>query len=147
MEQIKIYSDGGARGNPGPAGIGIVVISQKDKETKRLIEISKYIGETTNNQAEYQAVIGALSWVLENLKDVEIKCFLDSELIVEQLNQRYKIKNEGLKPLFWQVRDLILKLGGRVQFIYIPRDKNHEADRLVNLAIDKEILRQRDKEK
>jgi ribonuclease HI len=136
MQSIKItiFSDGGARGNPGPAGIG-AVIKLQDKTYK----IANFIGEATNNQAEYQAVIVALSWIKENVKDesLEIECFLDSELIVEQLNQRYKLKNEGLKPLFWQVRDLIMQLGGKVTFKYIPREQNKTADYLVNKAIDK----------
>lgn len=136
--KISIFCDGGARGNPGPAGVG-VVLRFLDKETKSPIEISKYLGTATNNQAEYRAVIEALTWVKANIEesDLEIECLLDSELIVEQLNQRYKIKNEGLKPLFWEVRDLVLRLGGKVQFKYISRDKNREADKLVNLAIDK----------
>jgi len=145
--QVTIYSDGGARGNPGPAGIGAIIKYEKKEE-----KISKYIGEATNNQAEYRAVIEALKWVknhyppnqfkptsdvgLKGSEDLEIECFLDSELIVEQLNQRYKLKNEGLKPLFWQVRDLIIALGGKVTFKYIPRQQNKEADRLVNKAID-----------
>ncbi len=140
MEQIIIYSDGGARGNPGPAGVGVAIeIRNPKSEIRKSKKISKYIGEATNNQAEYKAVIEALSWVTENYreKEIEIKCFLDSELIVEQLNQRYKIKNEGLKPLFWQVRELVLKLGGKISFEYIPREKNKEADRLANLAMDR----------
>ena len=135
--KIIIYSDGGSRGNPGPAGIGILI---KYKSTKYEEEkISKYIGETTNNQAEYRAVIDGLQWVKENIKEpeIEIAFYLDSELVVEQLNQRYKLKNEGLKPLFWQVRDLIMQLGGRVTFSYIPREQNKIADKLVNAAIDK----------
>lgn len=134
--KITIFSDGGARGNPGPAGIGCVI------QTQDLFKISKYIGEATNNQAEYQAVIEALKWVKDNRdkqEDLEIEFFLDSELVVEQLNQRYKLKNEGLKPLFWQVRELILQLGGKVTFKYISREKNKEADKLVNLAIDKRV--------
>jgi len=131
--KIIIYSDGGARGNPGPAGIGCVI------QTDNVKEISRYIGEATNNQAEYQAVIEALKWVQENIQesDKEIEFYLDSELVVEQLNQRYKLKNEGLKPLFWQIRELVMRLGGRVTFAYIPREQNKEADRLVNQAIDK----------
>ncbi len=66
----------------------------------------------------------------------QVEFLLDSQLVVEQLNQRYKLKNEGLKPLFWEIRDLILKLGGRVSFKYIPREQNKEADRLVNQALD-----------
>lgn len=131
--KINIFTDGGARGNPGPAGIGAVI-----KIGGKTQEISKYIGTATNNQAEYQAVIIGLSWVKENTKEdnLEIECFLDSELIVHQLSQKYKLKNEGLKPLFWQVRDLIMHLGGKVTFKYIPREQNKEADRLVNKAID-----------
>ncbi|MCL5407167.1 MAG: ribonuclease HI family protein [Patescibacteria group bacterium] len=142
--KIIIFSDGGARGNPGPAGIGCVIQNANLKS-----QISKYIGTTTNNQAEYTAVIEALKWVIANHTvtatsqvAVEVEFFLDSELVVEQLNGRYKVKNEGLKPLFWQIRDLIMQLGGKVTFKHIPREQNKEADKLVNLAIDKksEIL-------
>lgn len=132
---LTIFTDGGARGNPGPGGLGVVV----NKDGKNIQKIAKFIGTATNNQAEYQAVIEALKWVKENIgdkSDFEIEFFLDSELIVEQLNQRYKIKNEGLKPLFWEVRDLVMALGGRVSFKYISREKNQEADRLVNVALD-----------
>lgn len=147
--KITIYSDGGARGNPGPAGIGVVIKidnqdNRENQEIKREKKISKYIGTATNNQAEYRAVIEALNWIKENQEkldnrdnqDLEIECFLDSKLVVEQLNQNYKLKNEGLKPLFWQARDLVLKLGGKVSFQYIPREQNQEADRLVNQALD-----------
>jgi len=147
-EKITIYTDGGARGNPGPAGIGAIIqISNLKSQNEE--KISKYIGTATNNQAEYRAVIEALKWIKENLiqpkttsavvsNRLGIECFLDSELIVEQLNQRYKIKNEGLKPLFWEIRDLVMALGGKVTFKYIPREQNQEADKLVNLALDKE---------
>jgi len=146
-KQIKIFSDGGARGNPGPAGVGVVIQMLPVTSNQLPVTLSKYIGEATNNQAEYSAVIEALTWVKENIhhdctskvqEGMEIEYFLDSELIVEQLNQRYKLKNEGLKPLFWQVRDLVIALGGKVSFKYIPRDQNKEADRLVNQAIDNE---------
>ena len=136
MEVIKIYSDGGARGNPGKAGAGVVIYNQNHQIIKK---IAHYLGEMTNNQAEYQAVIIGLDFVLKMSKNVSIECFLDSELIVEQLNQRYKIKNEGLKQLFWKVREQVMKLGGRVSFSYIPREKNREADKLVNLAIDEAL--------
>ena len=146
--KIPLYSDGGARGNPGPAGIGCVIQnakckSQNDNEKCKIIEISKYIGTATNNQAEYQAVIEALKWLTANSQLLtakgEIEFFLDSQLVVEQLNQRYKLKNEGLKPLFWQIRDLVMELGGKVTFKYIPRQENIAADKLVNMAIDKAI--------
>ncbi len=143
MAVIKIYTDGGARRNPGPAGAGVVILDQKNQLIKK---IHKFLGELTNNQAEYHAVIIALDEILkmsQNSNTAEygnnfsIECFLDSELIVEQLNQRYKIKNEGLKLLFWQVREQVIKLGGKVTFSYIPREQNRQADKLVNQAIDK----------
>lgn len=140
MSKYFVYCDGGARGNPGPAGIGVVIFSEKNKPLKR---ISKYIGETTNNQAEYRAVIAALNEIprldRNPLVKPEIQVFLDSQLIVEQMNGRYKIKNENLKPLYWQIRDLIMQLGGGVVFEYIPREKNKEADKLVNEAIDQAV--------
>lgn len=136
MEKISVFCDGGARGNPGPAGVGCVIkINQGN-----VYELAKYIGKATNNQAEYQAVIVALNWFKSNASKLannwQAEFFLDSKLVVEQLNQRYKIKNEGLKPLFWQVREQILSLGKKVTFKHIPREKNKEADRLVNKAID-----------
>jgi len=148
--KIIIYSDGGARGNPGPAGIGVVIKTQNSNvKTQNLVELSKYIGITTNNQAEYQAVIEALKWLSNLSKPIpgmgengqedntlEVEFRLDSQLVVEQLNQRYKLKNEGLKPLFWQIRDLMMQLGGKVTFKFIPREQNKEADKLVNQVID-----------
>jgi ribonuclease HI len=133
MQTLNIFSDGGSRGNPGPAAIGAVIIN----ETQTLKEISECIGVATNNQAEYSAIVAALTWVKENIKDVVgIQCFLDSQLVVEQLKGNYKMKNEGLKPLFWSVRGLIMDLGGKVSFTHVLREKNKEADRLVNLALD-----------
>jgi ribonuclease HI len=133
MSTLEIYSDGGSRGNPGPAAIGVVILENKEAKA----ELSEYIGEATNNTAEYTAVIRALKWVKSNIQDdVEVAFYLDSLLVVEQLNQRYKLKNEGLKPLFWQIRGLIMDLGGKITFKHIPREKNKEADRLVNEALD-----------
>lgn len=137
MVNIIINSDGGSRGNPGPAGVGVVIEIQSPNKEIRIEKISEFIGEGTNNFAEYMAVIRALEWVSENIEDqADIKCLLDSQLVVEQLNQRYKLKNEGLKPLFWQVRELVMSLGGQVSFEHIPREANKEADALVNKALD-----------
>ena len=91
-EKLIIYCDGGARGNPGPAGIGIVVYDDKGE---KLLSSGKYIGETTNNQAEYQAVIFALEQI-KKFKARDLTFFLDSELLVNQLNRRYKIKDQDL---------------------------------------------------
>lgn len=140
MTNILIHSDGGARGNPGPAGVGVKIEIRDGKlEISETKEISEYIGEATNNQAEYTAVVKALEWVESNIddKDLEIEFFLDSQLVVEQLNGNYKMKNEGLKPLFEQIRGLIITLGAKVSFSYIPRAENKEADALVNKALDK----------
>lgn len=142
---MVIHTDGGARGNPGPAGIGVLIeldnqTNSKTDNSDNRVEISKYIGEKTNNQAEYEAVIEALKWIHENIKDdIDAEFLLDSELVVHQLNGKYKVKNEGLKPLFWEARDLVLKLGGRVSFSHISREKNQVADKLVNNAIDKAV--------
>jgi ribonuclease HI len=143
MVKFVVNSDGGARGNPGPAGIGAVIKQKTEKGgLKTIKEISEFIGDATNNQAEYQGILAALKFLRlktenEKLKIEEIDCYLDSQLVVEQMNGRYKIKNEGLKPLFWEIRTLVMDLGGRVMFEYVPREKNKEADKLVNEAIDK----------
>ena len=146
MPNFLIYSDGGSRGNPGPAAYGFTI---KSENPKFEVRNSKFIGVATNNQAEYQGVLAALKFLkseinlkLQLSKDsiIEVKCFLDSQLIVEQMLGRYKIKNEGLKPLYWEIRELIMELGGNVKFEHIPREKNKEADKLVNEAIDKSLL-------
>lgn len=137
-EMLFVYTDGGAMNNPGPAGIGVVICDSKKRVLKK---ISRYIGETTNNQAEYQAVIEALRWIDFNLKPkphTPITFFLDSELIVNQLNHKYKIKNQNLQPLFLKVHNLAVALGN-VKFEYIPREQNKEADRLVKKAIKQRV--------
>ena len=130
MKKIEIYTDGGARGNPGPAGVGVVVW----QGNKLIGTYKKYIGQATNNQAEYQAILFGLQKA-KGLGAQEVECFLDSELVVNQLNMRFKIKNEDLGPAFikiWNLRQSFKK----VNFTYIPREKNKEADKLVNQAID-----------
>ena len=131
-DKLIIYTDGGARGNPGPAGIGAVLYN----ENKKIIaEVSEYIGETTNNQAEYQAVIAAFAKAKE-LKAKELDFYLDSELVVKQLNREYKVKNEELAPLFLKIYNESLSFK-KVNFTHIRREYNKEADRLVNLAINR----------
>ncbi|MCK4744725.1 ribonuclease HI family protein [Candidatus Parcubacteria bacterium] len=136
MRKITIYTDGGARGNPGPAGIGAVI--QGDGLNK---SYGEYIGEATNNEAEYQALIFALKKTKSLLgklsaKQAELECFLDSELIVKQLNHQYKIENERMQVFFLQVWNLMLDFS-KVVFKHIPREQNKEADAMVNQAIDK----------
>ena len=130
-QKIKIYTDGGARGNPGPAGVGVVVYDVNDNiiDTK-----SEYIGEATNNQAEYRAVVVAFK-LIDNYEVNEIDFFLDSELVVKQLNREYKVKNKGLAPLFVKVYNNILKYK-KVTFTHIRREFNKEADKLANIAMD-----------
>jgi ribonuclease HI len=131
MKTAKLFSDGGARGNPGPAAIGAVLMS----EAKILGEISKYIGETTNNQAEYQALLAGLSLALEHGID-HLNCYLDSELVVKQMRQEYKVKDKELQKIFVKVWNESLKFK-QITYQHIPREQNKEADRLVNLALDK----------
>jgi len=103
-KKLKLFTDGGARGNPGPAGIGAVVLDEDDKV---IAEVSEYIGEGTNNQAEYKALIAGLKKVKE-FNVLELEVFLDSELVVKQLNREYKVKDANLAPLFLQVYNLSL---------------------------------------
>ena len=132
-EKLQVYTDGGARGNPGPAGIG-VVIKDNDKIVK---ECSEYIGETTNNQAEYQAIVKGLQEA-KKLGVKELDCFLDSELVVNQLNRKFKIKDQKIGKWFIKIHNLLLGFK-KVNFHHIYREENKAADRLVNEAIDRKI--------
>lgn len=136
-KKIFVFADGGARGNPGPAAIGVVV---KDEEGKVLTQFGKSIGEATNNVAEYTAVIEGLRWIKEKLLitnyQLLITFFLDSKLIVNQLNGYYKIKNGNLRNLIIEVRKLEEEVGGNISYRLIPRGKNRPADFLVNQALD-----------
>lgn len=138
MEKIIIYTDGGARGNPGPAAIGVVICDEKGKMLK---EYSEFLGERqTNNEAEYQAVIFALKKVKalygkDKAKFVDIEIRADSELLVKQLNGQYKISEPRIQTLFIGVWNLQVELG-KLKFVSIPREQNKEADRLVNEVLD-----------
>ncbi len=132
-KKIKMFTDGGARGNPGPAAIGIVIKDDKDKIIK---EYAECIGEATNNQAEYRALIKGLELVSE-FKPSELDCFLDSELLVKQMKQEYRVKDMKLQPLFVKVWNLALNLG-KVKYHHIPRILNKEADKLLNLELDRQ---------
>lgn len=134
MKKLIIYTDGGARNNPGPAGIGAVIM---DGNREVVAQISEYIGEATNNQAEYKAVIAAM-YKAKELKASELEFYLDSELIVKQLNREYRVKDKDLAPLFLQVHNLSMSFK-KIVFKHIKRELNEEADRLVNLAIDRAI--------
>ncbi len=129
---MKVFVDGASRGNPGPAGIGIVLT---DGEGNLLAEDSRFIGDRTNNQAEYEALIFGLSRV----KEIEPRCvkvFSDSELMVKQMRGEYRVKNDALKPLFKEAADLLDSLP-EVEIIQIPRKENKRADQLANFSIDR----------
>lgn len=137
MKKIIIYTDGGSRGNPGPAGAGVIFSNEKDQVIKKY---SEYLGDDlTNNEAEYKAVIFALkkfkllfSKKLAKKSEVEVRS--DSELLVKQLKGEYKILNEKIQPLFLEVWNLKFDFG-KVKFKLLKREKNKEADKLVNEAL------------
>ncbi len=130
--KVIINADGASRGNPGPAAIGATI---KDESGKILANISRNIGTTTNNQAEYQAIIIALEKAISSgAKQVTVKS--DSVLVVEQINGRYKIKNTALRPLYQRVVQLTGSLES-FAISYIPREQNAEADALANKALDR----------
>ncbi len=133
-----IHTDGGSRGNPGPAALGVVI--EGDAVGKK--EYGEYIGEATNNVAEYSAVIFALKKLKslvggEKAKDSIVQVHADSELLVKHLNGEYKIKEENIRNLFLDVWNLKLDFG-EVIFRHIPREENHGADKMVNQALDLE---------
>lgn len=132
----KIHTDGGARGNPGPAAIGLII---EDTHHHLVYQLGQTIGIATNNEAEYQALITALGWINTNLllaPDTQLHFFLDSQLVVNQLNRLYKVKEPRLQLLHHQVVHLINSLPAQVSFSHIRRQLNLSADRLVNQALD-----------
>ncbi|MBN1353803.1 MAG: ribonuclease HI family protein [Candidatus Omnitrophica bacterium] len=131
MKNLSIYVDGGSRGNPGPSGIGVVILDSKGKKVK---EFKKYIGISTNNVAEYNAVIYGLQEALIE-KAESVTLYMDSELVVQQLNGDYRVKSNELKPLFEQALHLMSGFK-KIEITHIPREKNSEADKLVNKAIN-----------
>jgi len=137
MSKFIIYSDGGARGNPGPAATGFLIY----QNNKLIAQKSTFIGSATNNTAEYQAVIHALTYYKKhhfNNTPISIDFYLDSNLIVNQLSGKYKIKKSHLIQLASSVHQLLHLLKATFRFHYIPRAKNHKADALVNQALDQQ---------
>jgi len=142
LENIFVYTDGGARGNPGPAAIGVFVTDSNGEE---IVKFGKRIGVTTNNVAEYLAVIEALKWIRDYFKRErggampaarQIKLMLDSKLIVNQLNGLFRIKKNHLRELIIKIRNLEQEVGGSVSYHFIPREKNKIADRIVNTCFN-----------
>lgn len=137
LNKYVVFTDGGARGNPGPAAIGVVI---KNEDGRIIKSYGESIGRGTNNEAEYGAVILALQKLKALLgkkktKLVFVDVNMDSELVVKQLNGEYKIEEERLLPLFIKVWNLKVDFG-KVIFRHVPREQNKEADRLVNEALD-----------
>ena len=145
MKKFIIFTDGGSRGNPGKAGIGVVICNEKLQEIKKYGE---YLGDNlTNNDAEYSDIIFALKKfksvfgkALTEVSDVEVRA--DSELVVKQLNGQYRLTDPKIQQFFIEIWNLKFDFKS-VKFKHIPREKNKEADRLVNEALDKEAGNQK----
>lgn len=144
-KKIIVYIDGGSRGNPGPAGIGLVISNEEGNVLKKY---SEYLGDRlTNNAAEYQALIFALKKIKalfgkKKIQDIEIEIRSDSELLVKQMTGLYKIVAPEIQPLFIKAWNLKIDLG-KVNFKLVPREENKEADRLVNNALDSQARSQK----
>ena len=128
---ITAYFDGGSRGNPGPAGYGAYIV---DGDGTVVAELSGALGVATNNVAEYHGLIAALQWAADHdITAVKVKG--DSLLLIEQMRGNYKVKNEGLRPLYHRARMLVMQIGD-VSFEHVPREQNKDADRLSNVGMD-----------
>jgi len=132
--KLQVYSDGASRGNPGVSAIAYMIL---DEETRMLRRYSSYLGVRTNNQAEYEALLAALQSASEFDYD-EVECYLDSELVVKQLNGQYKVRNDNLKALWLQIQKYKQRFS-KISFTYVPRTNSQiqEVDRLANLALDR----------
>jgi ribonuclease HI len=129
---ITAYCDGGSRGNPGPAGFGVFI---EGPDGEKLAELSEYLGKATNNVAEYSALLAALEWTLKEGRP-RLRVIGDSELLVKQIQGRYKVASPDLRPLYDEARRRIAKLEAfRIE--HVLRGKNQKADRLANLAMDR----------
>lgn len=134
MSSLTIHTDGGSRGNPGPAAIGVVI---KRQDNRLLHQFAQTIGVATNNVAEYQGVIFALNYLItSSQKTDQINFFLDSTLVVNQLNGLWKVKNSNLRSLVIKIRRLEESLKVPVSYTAIPRQQNFEPDALLNQALD-----------
>ncbi len=137
MSKISVFTDGGSRGNPGPSALGVYI---EDGNGKKLTAIGKTLGITTNNVAEYSAIVEAFVWLLANddslPSNAKIYFYMDSQLAYSQLVGLYKIKNEKLRDMLFQIRKYEAELGRDVYYAHIPREQNTRADQMVNLALD-----------
>lgn len=140
LKVIHIYTDGGARGNPGPAALGVAITTEENKD---IDGFGTYLGETTNNVAEYSAVVAALSWVIENKEKLtsleEIRFYLDSQLVCLQIRGIYKMKSPNLRELLFKVREKEAEIPQKITYTHIPREQNKKADAYVNMALDAQV--------
>lgn len=140
MNSISIYTDGGARGNPGPAAIGVFI----EGDGQILGEIGKRIGEATNNFAEYCAILEGFDFLLKNKsllgKETRINFFMDSQLAYAQISGIYKVKNEVLAKLLFKIRQKEKEIKLPIKYSFVPRELNKKADKLVNQALDNKLL-------
>lgn len=134
MKRLDVYCDGGARGNPGPAAAAFVVLDGSNL----LVRDGKYLGKATNNVAEYSALLLGLDWLLKNnLAHVgEVNIYMDSQLIVRQMKGEYKIKSDNIKTLAMEAKKKEKRLEVKVKYFEVPREKNSDADFLVNKILD-----------
>lgn len=132
--RLRVFSDGAARGNPGPAGAGAVIYAADGRVLERL---GRYLGRKTNNQAEYEGLLLGIERALA-LGGRELDVLADSELLVRQLKGEYRVRNEGLKPLWKRARELLARFE-RVRIAHVPREQNVEADEMSNRAIDERM--------
>jgi ribonuclease HI len=131
---LRVFTDGAARGNPGPAAVGVVI---EDDKGMRLRGLHRYLGKATNNEAEYHALIEGLKAAAEWKPD-RLELYLDSKLVVEQINGSYRVRKPELQPLYQRVKEL---LGGfdDVVISHVEREKNRGADALANMALDEQV--------
>jgi len=133
LKEVKLYTDGGSRGNPGPSAIGYVVL---DKDDNLVVKKSKYLGITTNNQAEYQGLKEGLE-LCKSMNIATVHVYMDSLLVVNQMKGIYKVKNRDLWPTYEAIRELLGSFK-HVSFTHVPRELNKIADEMVNECLDKE---------
>jgi ribonuclease HI len=134
---INVFTDGGARGNPGESAIGVYITDEKNN---KVVGIAKRIGVGTNNVAEYKAVLEGLAWISENKEKLigltRINFYLDSNLVCSQIRGFFKVKDAKLRDLLFILRQIEQEIKIPIYYEYIPREKNKEADALVNQALD-----------
>jgi ribonuclease HI len=135
LKVLKLFTDGAARGNPGHAGLGVVI---EDEQGMRLQGLCRYIGKRTNNEAEYEALIEGLKAASEWKPD-RLEIYLDSKLVVEQLKGTYRVRKPELQPLYDEAKKLLGRFDDPPVIEHVERERNKGADALANMAIDEKV--------